>query len=67
MAWIRKKEVFFKHIKNHYGKDVQPIVIMPIADKAEDILKKELEKEYFENNNISLIDDDVLHLFENLR
>ena len=64
---LEKKEVFFKHIKNHYGKDVQPIVIMPIVDKAGDILKKELEKEYFENNNISLIDDDVLHLFENLR
>ena len=43
------------------------MVTMPIADKADDILKKELEKEYFENNNISLIDDDVLHLFENLR
>ena len=64
---LEKKQVFYNHIKNHYGNDVRPITIMPIADKAEDILKKELEKEYFEKNNISLVDDEVLHLFENLR
>ena len=64
---LEKKQVFYNHIKNHYGNDVRPITIMPIADKAEDILKKELEKEYFEKNKISLIDDDVLNLFDNLR
>jgi len=64
---LEKKQVFYNHIKNHYGNDVRPITIMPIADKAEDILKKELEKEYFEKNNISLVDDEVLHLFDNLR
>lgn len=64
---LEKKQVFFNHIKGHYGEKVKPITVMPIVDKTHEILKLELKKEYFEKNNISLIDDNVLNLFDSLR
>ena len=64
---LEKRQVLYNHIKKHYGKEVNPICITPIVDKAEKILKTELETTYFKHNNISLIDDSVIDLFDNLR
>ena len=61
-----KKEVLWNHIYKQYE---PPGVkyLAPRVKEAEEILLEELEKSYFENNNIELIDDKLLDFFDSLR
>ena len=57
-----KKEVLRTHISYHINGD-----ITDLANRAEQILIKDLSRTYFENNNVSLIHYDMFNFFKKLR
>ena len=61
-----KKEVLWNHIYKQYD---PPGVkyLAPKVNEAEKLLVEELEKSYFEDKNIELIDDGLLDFFDSLR
>ena len=61
-----KREVLWNHIYKQYD---PPGVkyLAPRVNEAEKLLVEELEKSYFEDKNIELIDDELLDFFDSLR
>jgi len=61
-----KREVLWNHIYKQYD-PAGVKYLAPRVNEAEKLLLEELEKNYFDNNKIQLIDDELLDFFDGLR
>ena len=61
-----KREVLWNHIYKQYD-PAGVKYLAPRVNEAEKLLLEELEKNYFDNNKIELIDDELLDFFDGLR
>jgi len=61
-----KREVLWNHIYKQYDPPGEKY-LAPRVNEAEKLLLEELEKNYFDNNKIELIDDELLDFFDGLR
>ena len=62
-----KRAVLFDHIYKQCGDIPETKYMIPEVNKAEKLLIEELEKNYFKNNQIKLIDENLLNFFDKLR